>query len=701
MKKSYQHLKAGSRKSPLALIQARFILNKFKEHFPFFTWELSEMDTPGDRDRKTDLKISPGDFFTKDLDDALLSGEIDFAVHSAKDLPEESPQGIEWFWLPWKECREDVIVCPVGVSELPEKGIVGVSSERRESYCSRFFPEMEQKPLRGNIEQRLEQLDRGDFDMIITAKAALDRLGLSDRITHTIPLSDLDTPRGQGTLALTFRTGDPVFQEIRSLFVKNVVFAGAGAGNRENATLRCLNALKNCDICLYDSLIDPALLKDVGGECVYTGKRAGKHSFDQETITKMIADYASMGMKVVRLKGGDPGVFGRLLEETDYLTDKNIPFLVIPGISSLAAATTETGMLLTRRGISRGFTVLTSRERKGGMGDTGPETRKNFPLAWFMSLKTADHISQQLLSEGRSEEEPAAVVFNAGSPDRRVIQTTLKELPTVVSEDRTGDPGIILVGSAASSVFKDLGPFQGEKILLTCSDNLMEEGLLAAEESGGRGIPFSLIELTPSSEFPQWQGYDWIVLTSPSAVRFFIQGLKKEKADFRKLPRFMVPGEATGRVLKEHSLYPEICPQKNFSGEELKSLAEPLLKKSDRVLRLRSDRASSLLTDFLKEKTACVEDRILYSNSVRKREVLPDFDSVFFASSSAVNSFNSQWGLKPLEGKAVVVIGLPTARALKELGFNNYILSPRATVRDSLEALALKRVQDRLRTLAE
>ena len=256
---------------------------------------------------------------------------------------------------------------------------------------------------------RLEQLDQGRFDMLIMAKAALDRLDLSHRITRIIPLQELPAPEAQGILALSYRKGDERFKAIRSLYIKAVRFVGSGPGSASLCTLKGIEALKNCDICLYDSLLDQELLSHVKGRAVYTGKRSGQHSFKQHQITAMVSDYARQGLRVVRLKGGDPGIFGRLAEETEELESLKIPFQVIPGVSSLNAATTATGLLLTRRGVSRGYTAISSRIEGGDIADIGAGERANLPVIFFMSLKASGSVVRNLLDEGRPAEEPAAV----------------------------------------------------------------------------------------------------------------------------------------------------------------------------------------------------------------------------------------------------------------------------------------------------
>ncbi len=226
-------LKAGTRSSKLAIIQAKNAISQLQCWYSDLKINIIPFSSPGDRDKTTDLRNSPSDFFTRDLDEAIRDGKIDFAIHSAKDLPEPMPEWLDWFWLPYNEDQRDCIVLPIGKSlaDMPNNPVIGISSERRAEYCRRRFPSATQKAIRGTIEERLQQLDSGSFDAIIMASAALIRLGLSNRITEYIPLTDLPPPAGQGFLAITFKKDDALFQKIRTLFVKPVAFAGAGAGD--------------------------------------------------------------------------------------------------------------------------------------------------------------------------------------------------------------------------------------------------------------------------------------------------------------------------------------------------------------------------------------------------------------------------------------------------------------------------------------
>ena len=168
-------LRCGCRESSLSLIQSESALAHLRRLMPFINWKILPYSSPGDRDRRLDLRESPGDFFSRDLDEAVRSGKLDSALHSAKDLPQEGSEGIDWFWLPWREDPRDALIMREGDSPaaLSRRSRIGVSSDRRHRWCAEHYPAASLLSIRGSIESRLAQLDRGDFDAVIMAAAAL------------------------------------------------------------------------------------------------------------------------------------------------------------------------------------------------------------------------------------------------------------------------------------------------------------------------------------------------------------------------------------------------------------------------------------------------------------------------------------------------------------------------------------------------
>lgn len=691
------HFKAGTRSSRLARVQTRDALDRLQACFPGCVFEDLAFSSPGDRDRSTDLRETPPDFFTRDLDDKVRSGELDCAVHSAKDVPDPIAEGLDWFWLPWVEDARDAVILPAGktMEDLPPAPRIGVSSDRRESFCRARFPGARLCGIRGNIEDRLQQLDRGDYDILIMAAAALSRLGLQHRITEWIPLEALPPPDGQGYLALTFRAGDERFARIRSLFVKAVRFAAGGVGSAGNCTLAVLESLQQCDVCLHDDLMGPDLMGHVPArvECIHVGKRAGRHSLPQNEITELIAKHARRGRRVVRLKGGDPGIFGRLAEEVDTLDALRIPYTVLPGVSSLVAATTMTGMLLTRRGVSRGFAVMTPRTQGGGVGAVGAAARASQPMVFYMAVSVTGQIAQELMSEGMPAETPAAMVYGAGGDQAFVVRATVATIGEQVAKIQTEMPGTLIIGEAARYGYHpEWGALEGRRILLTASQALQDKAAALVTDFGGVPVCRPLIRLVTTQagidHVRRVSSYDWVVLTSPSAVRCFASLLREAAADLRSLPKLVTCGGGTSQELRAIGLTADIEPASNFGADGLLQAIEPKVTPGLRVLRLRSEKAEPAVTDALRRRGATVDDCILYRNEPVAYEFKPEFDAVFFASASAVEVFEQLWGTAGLEAKVVAAIGNPTLAALKRRGVRVDLVGPEATVESCLAALA-------------
>lgn len=704
MKQSPAVLNVGTRSSELALIQTRSVIRQCRSLAPQAAWQEVPFTTPGDRDLATDLRESPADFFTRDLDQALLAGTIDCAIHSAKDLPGPVPEGLDWCWLPWREDPRDALIRPIGkgLDTMPPEGRIGVSSARRDAYCLRRFPSARLAPVRGAILQRLKQLDDGDFDLLLMAGAALVRLGLERRITEWIPLEDLPPPDGQGVLAMTFRAGDERFLLLRRRFVRAVTFAAAGVGSAGACTLDNLHALQRCEVCLHDVLLGRDLLELLppAVRCVDVGKRCGQHSVPQDEITSLITVHARRGQRVVRLKGGDPGIFGRLAEEVAALDALRLPYRVLPGVSSLNAATTGTGMLLTRRGVSRGFTVMTPRKEGGGLGSVAAAERAKLPIVFFMAVSAAGEVASQLIADGMAPQTPAAAVFGAGSDQMKTVRSDLSGLAARLAEAAGDLPGLLIVGEAASYAYGDWGALEGRRVLLTASRALQDKAAGLVSDYGGVPVCRPLIRLVASPEglekARQLDRYDWVVLTSPSAVRVFGELLAKAGVDVRSVPRLVSCGEGTSREMKQTGYVPFLDPPADFGGDALLAAVRPHVAPGLRVLRLRSDKAGPELAEALRGMGATVDDCVLYLNEPIRHETRPEFDVVFFASASAVEAFDAQWGTQPLEGKFVVAIGKPTLAALKRRRVRADLVAPEATVEATIEALAEHCVREAL-----
>lgn len=672
-------IKVGTRSSRLARIQTESALSLFREKIPGWPWETAFFSSPGDRDKQGDLLSAPGDFFTCDLDEALLNGAIDCAVHSAKDLPEPLPAGIDFFWLPSAADPRDVWVG----SQTPK--VIGISSARRAEYAKRRFPKAEIKPLRGNIEERLAQLDDGIFNALIMAAAALQRLDLESRIAEWIPPEELPVPEGQGALAVTFRSTDKRFACLRSLFVRPVVFVGAGTGDGL-CTQAGVAALRRADACLYDALMDDALLNELPASArkIYVGKRRGRHRCPQSEINEMLGRFARQGRRVVRLKGGDAGFFGRLAEELAELDALHLPYRVVPGVSSLFSATTGSGLLLTRRGVADRVRIVS-----GHSAESSAEAAETEVI--FMGTLRAGDLARERIASGSAPETPVSVVFSAGLAEQKIISGTLETIAARVA-DQTGPPGLILIGPAADGKFLHQwhGALRGMRVWLTCSAAIQERAAQAVLDFGGIPVRNPLIELVPET-IPDLEGYDWVIVTSPSAVRCLVTQL----SDLRDVPNVLCCGQGTAATLAGFRIRANAMPSGEFSTEGVLKTAMDVIPRTARILRLRSDRAGETLARELRRTFPQVDDAIICRNRPVRSEK-PECDAVFFASVSAVESFLGEFGADGFAGKQIVAIGPRDAEALRQHGVEHIITPRRATVEEAIEALAISRIEQEM-----
>lgn len=702
MRKSSKVLRVGTRSSKLALAQVQEALDAFKTILPSTAFDVVPFSSPGDRDRFTDLRTAADDFFTAELDQALLAGKLDFAVHSAKDVPDPVPEGLDWFSLPTRFDLRDVIVLRRNetVVSLPAKPVIGVSSDRRETYCRRRFPTAQISSVRGNIDERLAQLDSGVFDILVMAAAALQRLNLENHITEWISLADLPVPDGQGSLAITFRADDERFLRLRNAFVYSVVFAGAGAGRAGLCAVEAIQALQRCDICFYDALLDQELLKHLppNAEAVDAGKRSGGEGATQPQITDLITRCARMGRRVVRLKAGDPGIFGRITEETAALDSLCLPYRIIPGISSLIVATTGSGMFLTRRDVSRGFCVITPRKSKSGSVPITADERAKLPVIFFMARDVAKEVTRQLLDEGRPAKTHATMVFDAGGADELIVRGQLDNISNLIAAADADTPGLLIVGEIAGyELSRQWGALQGRRVLITCSADLQEKSAALISDLGGTSIRLPLIRIIRCREALEHirmaNHFDWFVITSPASVRTLMELMAEAGADIRRIPGIMVSGPQTAAELERHLIKADVVPTADFGSKGLLATAGQHIKAGSRVLRLASDRSGSDITDGLRALGALVTDCTLYRNEVIKHARLPAFDDAMFLSASAVDSFIFQWGSDVLTDKTVVAIGEPTALALRKRNAKVDVSPHEASIPSSIRALALFRVR--------
>lgn len=602
-------LRIISRQSPLALLQVDEVLRTLP---PNIEHEVIKVTSYGDRHKNVSLmsdSISP-DFFTRELDRALLDGDADIAIHSAKDLPYPLPIGIKVVALTKGGDKSDSLVSKrnVKLADLPSGSRIGTSSAVRKAELLALRSDIEVVPIRGTIEERIAQVDDGYVDALIVATCALDRLGLSHRAAEKLPFK---THPLQGNLAIT--VGDKAPDWIIDLFTPfdirreygKVTLVGFGPGDPDLLTIKGHKALEHADVIFYDDLTNESFLNQFKAEKIYVGKRSGKHSHHQDDINELLYQSAIQGNEVVRLKGGDPMLFSHGREEVDFLRSRMVDVEIVPGISSGNALASLLQIPLTHRGVARSVAMVL------GHSDE-PQTPDADTLLYYMGGSSISKISNSLIESGRDDNTPVAIVTNVSLPNQRAIYSSLKELRYAIFKDT---PVLLMIGNVVKFVAE------------TTSQITYDTGTQSSTP---------LIKITPTNVNIDTTKADWLVFTSRYGVRYF-NGATEGK-------QIASVGPVTSAELNDRGLTPDF----ESPTESAEGLLEFFSKlPSQHVILPRSDKGLKALSDGLIAQGHVVEDIPVYTNRPNADAQpidLSKVDKVIFSSPSAVEVFKNLYG---------------------------------------------------------
>ena len=607
-----------SRQSRLALLQVEELVKEAG----ITDYELIKTTSYGDRHKEVSL-MDEGlaqDFFTRELDEALLEGRADIAVHSAKDLPNPLPDGIELLALTEGKDPSDSLVARDGLTlaTLPAGSKVGTSSAQRKEELLKVRPDLVVVPIRGTIEERIAQVDSGAVDALIVATCALDRLGLSHRATERLPFK---THPLQGKLAVTGRHYGKVW------------LVGYGPGDPELITVKGQRLLKEADVVFYDDLSFVPVKVPVQ-KYIYVGKRSGRHSHSQEEINELMYQAATEGKTVVRLKGGDPMVFAHGREEIDYLQSRFVKVEVVPGISSGIALASLTQIPLTHRGLARSvaFVLGHAKDIQTPTADT---------LLYYMGGAKVSEIAHSLIASGRSAETPVALVTNVSLPNQRTVFTSLGEMKWALFK---ATPVLIVVGEVVALEAKT------HKSRVYDTSSTSETPLIKIEH-----LPFISNSNMDILEF------DYIVFTSRHGVKHFFEEYNNYQLSIIncQLPKIISVGSVTTAALRERGIEPFFeSPTQSARGIIDFFRDKP---RGSRILLARSDKGLKALTDGLRQHE--VTDLPVYSNRPDKDAVKQDltqYDKILFSSPSGVEAFRDLYGIT--ENKELQFDGLIIAK---------------------------------------
>jgi uroporphyrinogen III methyltransferase / synthase len=344
-----------------------------------------------------------------------------------------------------------------------------------------------------------------------------------------------------------------------------VYLVGAGPGDPELITVRGRRLLGVADSILYDHLASPLLLREArpGTECVYVGKKRADHARSQEEIIEMLISRAEAGRTVLRLKGGDPFIFGRGGEEVEALAEAGIEYEVVPGVTSPLGIAACTGVPLTHREHTSVVSFVTGHDvaaidwSKTGLADT---------LVIFMGLHHLPELAQAVMGAGRSADTPAMAVRWGTRPDQKTVSGTLADLPRLVEEAHLAPPATIFVGDVVRLREKldwfERRPLFGQRVIITRSRDQSGELWQLLARAGADPVELPVIELAPADDYTALDGslrslgdYAWVIFTSTNAVSFFMARLNAHGLDARAFRgRICAIGTGTTEALREYGI---------------------------------------------------------------------------------------------------------------------------------------------------
>ena len=491
--------------------------------------------------------------------------------------------------------------------------------------------------------------------------------------------------------------------------VGKVWLVGAGCGDYDLFSLRGKNILEQCDVVVYDSLIDSRILDFVpdNAEKICVGKRSGKHSETQDNINKILVEKALKNKFVVRLKGGDPFVFGRGGEEILALQENNIEYGIVPGITSSVAVAELAGIPVTHREIARSFHVITGHTSENLLPENMSVYAKlDGTLVFLMGLKKLSEIANGLIKNGKNENTPISVVSNGASNGQKVLKSTLKNIAVDSQKANMKTPAIIIVGDVVNFDFKPTVEMPLENITVTSTGTKRFVNKLSARLSKlgadvNRLDYLNVVEYRNNSNFDNamnnLNGYGWVVLTSINGAEIFLSKLINLKIDIRKLSelKFAVIGSGTADVLAKRGIFADLVPEIYTSYALGNALSKSVLP-DEKVLVLRAEKGSVELSDILNENNISFDDIKTYdvlssSDSHDSIEINTDF--VTFASSSGVNAFFEN-GYKIGKNTKIVCIGDITANALVKQGVNDFRISKTSNIDGIIETILTEEIQN-------
>jgi len=475
----------------------------------------------------------------------------------------------------------------------------------------------------------------------------------------------------------------------------SVYLVGAGPGDPGLLTIRGAEILKRAEVVVHDALIDPAVLRTAppGAEIVDAGKRRKEHTLTQDQIHDLLRERAQAGKTVVRLKGGDPYVFGRGGEEAERLFEAGIPFEVVPGVSSFSAAAAAAGIPLTHRKYASSFTVLTGHEdptRPEAAIDWRQVARAHGTKVVLMGLGQIDEISRELVAGGMPVATPVALVRWGTTPAQQTIAGTLETIGTLARQAELTPPVLAVIGDVVQLRphlnWFERRPLFGKRVVVTRSRDQAPEFALRLRELGADVLEIPTIRIAPPTDRQSMVEclaglgeYDWIVFTSANGVTAFFEALHAAFEDIRAIGnvRLAAIGPATAARLRELHLRVDATPEQYLGRAIVKAIQSQESIENLRILLARAQTANPELCRELEDQGAIVDDVAFYQtvaetadpDGVAERLIREGADWITFTSGSTVEHFHERFDLPRLLDKhpklRLASIGPETSKAIR------------------------------------
>jgi uroporphyrinogen III methyltransferase/synthase len=489
-----------------------------------------------------------------------------------------------------------------------------------------------------------------------------------------------------------------------------VYLVGAGPGDPGLITLRGAELLARADAVLYDYLVNPELLQHVrdGAEQICLGQHGHTRIWSQEEVHAELIRRARLGQTIVRLKSGDPAVFGRLTEELEALQEAAIAYEVVPGITAALAAASYAGVPITHRDLASAVALVTGQEhaeKSDSVLDFAGLARFPGTLVFYMGVTTAPHWTAALIAAGKPATTPAAILRRCSFPDQRVLHCALGEVAETIRQGRVRPPVIVVVGDVtklgpALSWFEKR-PLFGQTVLVTRPAHQARELAAPLRELGADVLLQPAIEIRPVKDttpidaaIAHLHEFDWLVFSSANGVLHFLQRLLRE-GDLRLLgsAQLAAIGSGTAEALRQFHLTADLIPAE-FRAE---SLAEALGKRADgkRFLLLRASRGREVLCEQLQAAGGLVEQVVVYESQdvatplpeIAERLRAGRIDWITVTSSAIARSLANLFGADLNRAKLISISPI-TSATLRELDYSPAAEAGEYTMEGIVRAIA-------------